>query len=372
MLEAQYHQTYRKCNGIISAHDGGLLLNGEKGDSLNETALNEKIIIQTVSMEIGAVKDDATKENLEEFKQQDNNEKKAQENDKYIGEDYNTLNETTDKDLCDKMHIDASTEEKTKDIELRDKSAINDNDKSAFHCMKDMNEKPSNEKKGYVDNEDNDDLLCVMEEKSIDEANENKDENSCSASEKDDEIKDNDDNNDQNIEDNAEANEEMNEETQENVEDKNEENLHDTREEEDTEENIESPTGIDIDASECAMDIEDSDIGGVVYTDTRIVSSEQLDNLENKIESDEDANKENEHSGDITLIDAAITHNSTVDNVLRNNNINGELRVTDVNIQGICIVTKYCYIVLSKENSPVQFCDFEIIEVNRKVGLHII
>ncbi|GJQ68744.1 hypothetical protein Trydic_g17276 [Trypoxylus dichotomus] len=316
ILEIQ-NEKYKKCNGTISSYDdiekndmNDTLTNDKSEEKIDETLLNGNDDAQD-NVKLGSANKGGPKDVKCVEKHEDQNSLNSTT--QYI----ETVN-TDQSAKCDstiRTNVARTIEANSPSTELLIKRNIN-HDKSVPSGEKSSDETTDHQ----TENEDNDDLLCVMEEKSVEEANENKDESSCSANEGDDETKESEENsdhpNEENIEDIAEeTNDEIHEEKNEEPE-----TVGEDREDEETEDNTESQPELDMDASECAMDIEDSDIGGVVYTDTRIISNEQLSNSD-KIETDKDANKENEHNGDVTLTDSTIKHAIDADNSLRNGDI---------------------------------------------------
>lgn len=332
-------ETYKKCNGTITSHDdveteedhmNDTLTNDKNEDTFDETLLNEKDDAQEpVEHNTEEPVEHNTKEPVEHNTKELKTSGESDEGTEEESQDQKPIenHEMTSIDECDhtiKASVTESTvsEKNSIETESQNKGSSEDPDEDEPSCSENVNQNNIDDKKTDNDQED-DDLLCVMDEKSVEEANDNKDENSCSASEKDDETKESEDCSDQNNEENMDdINEDTNEEIrEENQEERNEESTDDIREDEETDENTEGQTDVDVDASECAMDIEDSDIGGVVYTDTRIVSSEQLNTSVSKVDADKDANKENEHNSDIMLTDVTDKHVTTVDSNLKNGDI---------------------------------------------------
>ncbi|KRT85445.1 hypothetical protein AMK59_2327, partial [Oryctes borbonicus] len=318
ILEIQ--NKYEKCNGTVTSAD-----DTEKNE-MDDTFTNDKIEVNLDQTLVNA--NDDTQENMNVNSSGESSIKGVEHIENH--EDQDSLNSEGQSTKCDntichsKTDVDRDRDTEADSISTKLPSSKNTNeDDTNIMSTEETDNKTVDDQKTENELDDNDDLLCVMEEKSVEEANENKDENSCSASERDDETKEGEENSENVNEENAE---DIPEETNDEIhEEKIEENetLDETREDEDIEDNNESQPELDVDASECAMDIEDSDIGGVVYTDTRILSSEQLDNSNNKIETDKDANKENEHNGDSTS-DSPVKHVSDIDSTLQNGGIEND------------------------------------------------
>lgn len=279
-----------KCNGISSlanseAGDFDSTLVAEKDDeNLDETLLDDAKETEEIKLDVNAISDIPTNENSEANTSTNISEQIKQEEWIENGSDHEgNTEDCTNTDAKKTENVLAEPSQTQVDEDITSTNNKNITDDTEKHVKSD-----ATETKTY--NDDNDDLLCVMDEKSIEEANAAKDE-----SEKDDENKENEEIDQTNEESNEESNEECNEETNE-----------ETKDDEETE-NTESHAEMDIDASECAMDIEESDIGGVVYTDTRIEStSEHLNSSDNKLDSDKDANKENEHDSDVRSNDVTL------------------------------------------------------------------